>query len=105
MFQDVSLAALVMSMHNDDHGMCTEFLAFIWETCAYDSKLCKFFIDQFTIDVRMGRFKGDPDSEEAYTQFAEDNEKFAREFTAASIKNGGDEWPPQTLYETYAPSL
>ena len=105
MFQDASLAALVLDMNMDAHGMRPEFLSFIWETCAHGSKLREFVVDQFTNDVRMGRFEGDPESQEAYTQFAEDNEDFAREYIAASIRNGGREWSPQTLRETYAPSL
>ena len=104
MFQDEWLAVLGMAMNDDDYAMRPEFLAFIWETCAHGSKLRKFIVDQFANDVRMGHFKNDPESEEAYTRFAEDNEDFAREYTAASIRNGGCEWPLQTLYGTYAPS-
>ena len=90
-FPDNVLTVLVVDMNIDDQGMRPEFLAFIWETCAHGSKLRKFVVDQFNNDVRMGRFEGDPESEEAYTQFAEDNEDFAREYTAASIRYGGRE--------------
>ena len=102
-FQDVSLALLVADMNNEDPGMRPESLAFIWETCAHGSKLRKFVVDQFRYDVRTGRFKGDYESQEAHTKFAEENEDFLREYTAASIRNGGCERPLQTLYETYAP--
>lgn len=102
MFQDASLAVLIIDINMDDHGIRPELLAFIWETCAHGSKLRKFVVDQFTNDVRMGHFEGDPESQEAYIQVAEDNEDFMREYTAASIRNGGREWSPKTLYETYA---
>ena len=103
-FQDVSWGFLASDMNNLDDGMRLELLAFAWESCAHGSKLRKFFADQFTYDVRTCRFKGDSESQEAHAKFAEDNEDFAREYTAASIRNGGCEMPLGTLYETYAPS-
>ena len=96
MFQGVLLAVLGVEMNYKNQGMRPEFLAFIWETCAHGSKLYKFVINQLNNDVRMGRFKGDLESIEAYTHFAEDNEDFAREYTAASIRNSGVEWLPQS---------
>lgn len=101
-FQDVLLRLLVKRSDNG-YGMRPSFLAFVWETCAHGSKLRKFVVDQFITDVREGRFKRNPKIEEAFTQFVEDNEDFAREYTAASIRNGDCE-PQQTLYENYARS-
>ena len=100
MFQAEWLAVLAKAMNDDDYAMRPEFLAFTWETCAHGSKLRKFVVDQLTYDVRMGYFKGNPESEEAYTKFAEDNEDFAREYTAASIRNGDSKESLQTLYRT-----
>ena len=101
-FQAWSLRFLVTDMNKDGFGMRPEFLAFVWENCAHGSKLREYVVDQFANDVCMDRFKGNPKSEAAYTQFVEDNEDFAREYTAASIRNGGRN-PLQTLFETYAP--
>ena len=105
MFQDEWLAVLAKAMNDGDYVKGPEFLAFIWETCGHGSKLRKLVVDQLTYEVRMGYFKGSPESEEAYTKFAEDNEDFAREYAAASIRNGDSKESLQTLYETRAPSL
>ena len=95
-FQSVLLTVLGVEMNYKNHGMRPEFLAFIWDTCAHGSKLREFVVNQLNNDFRMGRFEGDLESIEAYTHFAEDNEDFAREYTAASMRNSGLEWLPQS---------
>ncbi len=88
MFQNETVTCIVTAMSGhgtQSHGIQPELVAFIWDTCAPGSKLRKFAIDQCILDARMGRFKGA--SEEAHIQFAEDNEDFAKAYTAASIRN------------------
>ena len=89
MFQDALMRLLLFRLSEDDtliYGMSPEVLAFIWDACVPCSKLRKFAIDQCIVDVRMGRFTSE--SMQAYIQFAEDNEDFARAYAAASIRNG-----------------
>ncbi len=89
MFQDAALTIIALQMGDDSiafHGIPPELLAFIWDACVPCSQLRKFAIDQCIVDFRMGHHNDE--SIEAYIQFAEDNEDFARAYVAASMRNG-----------------